>query len=182
MAITNCRVCGVAFNRTGRQYACTEHKGMINKNCKECGDVFTSLEQHHINYCEACRAKPRFCEYCTEEFQPQGSAKISRFCSDSCSHKFRWHTKYYKKKGYKQKGESNNNWKGGIRYTYYRALAFEEHGKTCSRCGDEGYLVHHKDRDRYNNKPENLEVLCKRCHQIEHKCWLSFLGIEGIPR
>jgi hypothetical protein len=27
-----------------------------------------------------------------------------------------------------------------------------------------------------------LEVLCKRCHQIEHKCWLSFLGVAGIPR
>lgn len=47
----------------------------------------------------------------------------------------------------------------------------------CERCYSiNGLLVHHKDRDFSNNVPENLETLCKRCHQIEHKCW------ENIPR
>jgi len=30
---------------------------------------------------------------------------------------------------------------------------------------------HHKDHNSTNNTIINLEVLCKRCHQIEHKCW-----------
>jgi 5-methylcytosine-specific restriction endonuclease McrA len=28
--------------------------------------------------------------------------------------------------------------------------------------------VHHKDRDRHNNKLENLEMLCPTCHEVEH--------------
>jgi hypothetical protein len=41
----------------------------------------------------------------------------------------------------------------------------------CERCGsNEKLLVHHKDRDRYNNVKENLGCLCKRCHQLEHEC------------
>jgi len=36
------------------------------------------------------------------------------------------------------------------------------------------WCVHHKDHDRTNNQDSNFELLCKRCHQIEHKCWESF--------
>ena len=32
----------------------------------------------------------------------------------------------------------------------------------------EGFEVHHKDRDRKNNRPENLEVLSREDHQAEH--------------
>jgi predicted transcriptional regulator len=42
---------------------------------------------------------------------------------------------------------------------------------TCERCGaksDEGHHKHHKDRDRSNNEPSNLEVLCHSCHTLEH--------------
>lgn len=28
--------------------------------------------------------------------------------------------------------------------------------------------VHHRDRDRSNNAPSNLETLCERCHTAEH--------------
>jgi hypothetical protein len=30
-------------------------------------------------------------------------------------------------------------------------------------------LIHHKDHNRLNNQVDNLEPLCKRCHQ-EHHC------------
>lgn len=53
-----------------------------------------------------------------------------------------------------------------------------ERGFHCEGClreeweGD--YLpinLHHKDRDRYNNTPHNLQLLCVNCHYIEHdKC------------
>jgi hypothetical protein len=43
----------------------------------------------------------------------------------------------------------------------------------CERCGfaptDPRQLhVHHRDRDRTNNAPENLETLCANCHALEH--------------
>lgn len=45
--------------------------------------------------------------------------------------------------------------------------------KSCNRCGHDGsehrLEIHHKDRDVYNNDPENLEVLCDPCHTEEHR-------------
>ncbi len=43
---------------------------------------------------------------------------------------------------------------------------------SCQRCGHDGSSsrlgIHHKDRDKRNQKPSNLEVLCHRCHMKEH--------------
>jgi 5-methylcytosine-specific restriction endonuclease McrA len=42
----------------------------------------------------------------------------------------------------------------------------------CSRCGHDGSEsrldIHHIDRDKQNQAPENLEILCHRCHMREH--------------
>jgi predicted HNH restriction endonuclease len=59
----------------------------------------------------------------------------------------------------------------------YRARGFaaciDRTGKlACERCGYDvnlyGLVVHHKDSDRRNDAPDNLEVLCATCHAIEH--------------
>jgi hypothetical protein len=44
-------------------------------------------------------------------------------------------------------------------------------GAACERCRSERphLLVHHKDRDPYNNEFSNLETLCRRCHIREHR-------------
>lgn len=34
--------------------------------------------------------------------------------------------------------------------------------------------VHHKDHDKTNNAMKNFELLCKRCHQVEHEVWNNF--------
>jgi hypothetical protein len=40
----------------------------------------------------------------------------------------------------------------------------------CELCGSTHILeVHHKDRDPWNNEPENLICLCDTCHKYEHK-------------
>lgn len=55
----------------------------------------------------------------------------------------------------------------------YRRIAFSAHGKKCSMCGyDETPKmmdVHHIDRNRENNDPSNLQVLCVWCHQLIHR-------------
>ena len=39
----------------------------------------------------------------------------------------------------------------------------------CEACGKKGRLdIHHKDRDKRNQRPENLAVLCHLCHMQEH--------------
>jgi hypothetical protein len=40
---------------------------------------------------------------------------------------------------------------------------------TCEKCGGTSRLgLHHRDRDRTNNAPENLLTLCPSCHTSEH--------------
>lgn len=53
--------------------------------------------------------------------------------------------------------------------TEHRRIAFDAHGEKCNGCeATEDLHVHHRDRDRSNNDPENLEVLCKDCHWDIH--------------
>lgn len=47
--------------------------------------------------------------------------------------------------------------------------------------------MHHKDHNRKNNREENFELLCKRCHQVEHECWKNLPngyreGATTIPK
>ena len=55
----------------------------------------------------------------------------------------------------------------------------EQRGKKCEKCNYKKYeilQVHHKDRNRNNNRPENLELICPNCHYEEHfleKSWLK---------
>ena len=55
----------------------------------------------------------------------------------------------------------------------------QERGVECERCKynkKEILHVHHKDRDRGNNEPRNLELICPNCHYEEHyleKSWLK---------
>ncbi len=45
-------------------------------------------------------------------------------------------------------------------------------GGLCERCKYdcvEILHVHHKDRNRKNNNPQNLELLCPNCHAKEHR-------------
>ena len=52
----------------------------------------------------------------------------------------------------------------------------ENRGWECERCHfrAESYEqkkfleVHHKNRNKYDNRPENLEVICRNCHDKEH--------------
>ncbi|MCK5641581.1 MAG: hypothetical protein KAJ19_12335 [Gammaproteobacteria bacterium] len=40
---------------------------------------------------------------------------------------------------------------------------------TCKLCGETNFLhLHHQDRDRCNNNPENLVWLCESCHEAQH--------------
>lgn len=43
-------------------------------------------------------------------------------------------------------------------------------GNKCRICGDTKRLeIHHKDRNIHNNSQENLDILCRKCHLIQHR-------------
>lgn len=59
----------------------------------------------------------------------------------------------------------------------------------CNSCGKDlrnathyEWVGHHKDHNRMNNTKENLVLLCKKCHQIEHKCWKAFESVTTISK
>lgn len=54
----------------------------------------------------------------------------------------------------------------------YREVAFRNFEKECNNCGYNEHIeilqVHHIDRNRKNNSPENLKILCPNCHMWNH--------------
>lgn len=63
-------------------------------------------------------------------------------------------------------GKHNGGYIDGRSRKYYSR--FQK--KKCNRCpARSDLLVHHKDRNRRNNAPSNLETLCRPCHTREHK-------------
>lgn len=115
--------------------------------CKECGVSYTPTGSRQV-----------WCPPCGETIK---KAKHAQRCRER-------HQRTYKNKGYNQSGQNNNNYKGGIG-TYNRDKLENTANQVCERCGSDKFMVvHHKDRDRYNNGLSNLELLCKSCHQNEH--------------
>lgn len=78
-------------------------------------------------------------------------------------------------------GDLHPQWNGGERkFGQTLAPAYYKRVRYCERCGldlvdaaPEFRAVHHKDHNRKNNVESNFELLCKRCHQLEHECWLN---------
>lgn len=135
--------------------------------CKECRNIAPENKQRrtnnlkpYIRECNRCGAsytiksyRQKYCESCQQEINKE-------LCNNY----------YHKNKvliGREHlKGENANGYKNGI--GLYMRLAKKENA-CCSRCGSKAFLlVHHLDRNRDNNLPSNLEVLCKSCHQKEH--------------
>ena len=91
-----------------------------------------------------------------------GRSKSGKFfCSKSCQTK--WRNEEFR-------GSKHANWKGG-RYSYQSVLLRNNIPKICKLCGTKDKRVmatHHIDRDKYNNKVENLVWLCHNCHHLVH--------------
>lgn len=60
---------------------------------------------------------------------------------------------------------------------FYHKLVFDVWGRErrCSVCGSEEQIViHHLNKDRYDNSKENLIVLCNSCHSRMHRVLEAF--------
>lgn len=100
-----------------------------------------------------------------------------KYCSSKCRNSYisyQWRIKkgIIKKPGVgsggNQEGKANHMYKNGI--GIFHKLAFSEKEHVCERCeSKENLLVHHKDHNRSNNELQNLEILCKKCHQKHHE-------------
>lgn len=103
------------------------------------------------------------CPICNKDFLTQeGHPKEKTTCSKGCSNTY-----------FRSKENSPNFKTGKTIYRKYTDL------KECNRCGYNEHpqilQVHHIDRNRDNNKDDNLEVLCPNCHTLDH-----YLNNDGV--
>lgn len=113
--------------------------------CERCGDDCARTGRRQL-YCRACR------EIVKGEQAYASDVRTGRISKPGVG------------SGGDQRGERNPAWRGGV--ASYRAKL----KSSCERCGGARFLgVHHRDRDRGNNVDENLETLCRSCHQREHR-------------
>lgn len=137
--------------------------------CAQCGreTVRNSNRQKYCSDCSKYLARARALE---KYYEKADNSEYRERNREYCRAYYRG-----ERRGYNQKGENNNNWKGGA--GYYQQFR----GSCCERCGSTEFLVvHHRDHNHYNNSLENLETLCKSCHQVEHEVWKNFT--KGIVR
>lgn len=142
--------------------------------------------------------KEKQCAICNKNYIPKGSS--SKYCSDECAAIYAktrqkdYQDKYNRKKGRQVGvgsggltgfGKDNFNYKNGIGIFAKIRRSIKEEIRYCERCNTDllhvdrfHWCVHHKDHDRTHNERDNLELLCKRCHQIEHNCIQAFEGVE----
>lgn len=93
----------------------------------------------------------------TPEHRANISAGMKRYANRPDAHQKRQPT-----------GAAAARYKDGGSPRYYRKVCFTAHGKVCQRCGKRATLAHHINGDRSDNRAENLEPLCNKCHSIAH--------------
>lgn len=91
--------------------------------------------------------------------------------------------------GSNKKYKEHGQYKTGIAHFIHIRKELLSNHPVCERCGKDlsnatryEKCVHHIDHDRTHNDRDNLMVLCKRCHQLEHECWKAFEGATTISK
>ena len=131
--------------------------------CCECGSEFIRTGKNHKR-CSECSLK-----------------RTKKIISD-------WQKKYRNKdpdasRGAKFEDKNPQYLHGRCVFRRWAKEKLKDLNFLCERCQTlidikerHSWAGHHKDHDPTNNVKENLEVLCKRCHQIEHECWRNWDG------
>ena len=135
---------------------CSQPKSRLAKVCRDCLEPYERTPEHRQRLSDVLagqpkphllgRKRPEHSRTMTEWWTPERRAEASAYRSKPTSIYF------------------------GLSHRKARALV-QSVGR-CQRCDHDGsesrLTVHHRDRDKRNQAPENLEVLCFRCHMQEH--------------
>ena len=146
----------------------SEAKVFKDKECLICKNPYTPT---------GCSSK--YCKPCAKEHWRNKAAAYQQ------EHRIR--TGKIKKPGVGKGGnngskETHNAFKNGLGCNFQdQRKQVKEEKRYCERCNKDlieatryQWCIHHKDHTRNNNEYTNFELLCKRCHQIEHECHKAF--------
>jgi hypothetical protein len=182
--MNKCKYCGIEFKpdrRRPNQDHCTKVIGS-----KECYEKNKPKGKNHWKYKDGSRSKNiKKCEICGKKFTRVN--KFQKTCSISCGQKYSY--KVGNKKGYKQIKKAHETRKkfyekrfkenpklylntqgymmiaipGTKGKKYHRYIWELYNGKI-----PEGYVIHHKDRNKLNNSIDNLQLMTESEHSILH--------------
>ncbi len=133
------------------------------------------------------------CLMCNSEFEVTGSN--TKYCKDCRKIRAKEAVKaaMFKSGVLNGKGSGSTTGRGKDNHMFkHGKLTFKRWARErkaliglCEHCGKDiknatwhEWVGHHKDHNKENNVIDNLVLLCKRCHQIEHECWKAFEGVE----
>lgn len=79
-------------------------------------------------------------------------------------------------------GKRNGRYRDGSQSRLYRVMVVKDKCSKCPATTDLG--IHHKNDDHYDNRLENLEVLCNSCHMREtkRKWWAAKKAGKPLPK
>lgn len=81
-----------------------------------------------------------------------------------------------------KRGEQHHHFKDGKSSVIYRTLIVKN---LCEMCGSTAHLtIHHRNNDHYDNRVENLAVMCNHCHISQHKkmWWAAKKAGLSLPK
>lgn len=91
------------------------------------------------------------------------------------------------KGGANKQYREDSQYKSGISRFQKMRSKIKDERRYCERCNKDlinasryHWCVHHRNHNRSINDDYNLELLCKRCHQLEHDCHKAFEGATTI--
>lgn len=151
---------------------------MFIKVCNRCSSSFDGVGPASL-YCEVCRA------HRIVEIKEDNRLRIAKRRVASGEIK----NPGVGKGGANVRGVKASGYKHG-KYTFETVRNFlKEERRFCERCAADlieathyFWVVHHKDHNHWNHSLDNLELLCKRCHQVEHECWKAFTKEQRLSR
>lgn len=155
-------------------------KRFLDKPCRNCGKVFQPAAPCNLYCGEDCAAICRKIATRKASFKHWVKVAIETGRESAIGVGRGGNTARFK---------DDNQYKNGTGQFKRLKPTIKAVRRYCERCLKDlisvnswSWCVHHRDHDRANNVIENLELLCKRCHQMEHKCWKAFEGATTIPR
>ena len=156
---------GLSYEEIGRTYGCTGSN--IKKQAKKLGIEVEQKRKINPNETFNKGTSKKRCLNCGKQIPN----RHGKYCSKECCDEYKFKVLVEKW----QNGEITGCDTCGTPREFLRIYMLNKHNWRCERCGFDKkneytglsiLQIHHKDGDCFNNKEENLELLCPNCHHM----------------